>query len=85
MPSPMNLSTWPPRERKRGGQGLEHIVEQIDDDRARRGIAGRREAADVGVPEHGAQAVDRTALDRAGMDAPSGVLAEIGRRAGPRR
>ena len=36
------------------------------------------EAADVGVPEHGADGLDRTALDGAVMDAPAGVFAEIG-------
>ena len=78
MPSPMNLSTWPPRGRSEAVRDLEHLVEQVDDDRTRRGVADRREAADVGVPDDRAQLVDRTAHDRAGVDAPPGVLAEIG-------
>ncbi len=42
------------------------------------GVARRREAADVGVPEHGVDALDRAALDGAGVHALAGLLAEIG-------
>ena len=62
---------------KGGGQNLEHVVEQVHDDGARRRVADRRKAADVGVPDDRAQSIDRTAFDRAGMHAPAGVLAEI--------
>ena len=64
---------------QRGGQGLEHFVEQFDDDRTRRRVADRREATDVGVPDHRAQGIDGTAHDRAGVNAPARILAEIGR------
>ena len=43
-------------------------------------VGDRREAADIGVPQHGADTLDRAALHRPGMNAPAGVAAEIGSR-----
>jgi len=64
---------------ERQSQNLEDVVERVDDDGTRRGVANRGKAADIGIPNDRAELLDGTALDRAGMDAPSGVLAEIGR------
>src|SRR6516165_5604409 len=63
---------------QRSGQCLEDLVEQFDDYWSRGSVSGRCEATHVGVPQHSAYALDRTALDRPGMNAPAGVIAEIG-------
>jgi len=56
------------------------VVEQFDQHEAGPGIGDCREAADIGVPQNRADALDRTALDRALMNAPAGVAAEAGGR-----
>ncbi len=63
---------------QRRRERLEYVVQQRHHDRARNGIADAGETSYVGVPDHGAQALDRAARDRARVDARAGVLTEIG-------
>jgi hypothetical protein len=80
MPLPMNLSTWPPRDRSAAVSVSKtplSISTMTGPGAASEVVGGRREAANVGVPQHGAEAADGAALDSAGMDPPSRILAEI--------
>ncbi len=43
-----------------------------------RRVGNRRKGADIGIPQDGTDALDRAALDRSGMNAPAGVVAQIG-------
>ena len=58
---------------QRRDQGLEYLVEHFDQDQARHRVGDRGKAADIGVAQHGADALDRTALDRTGMHPPPGI------------
>ena len=78
MPSPMNFSTWPPRERSEAVSVSNTSSSSSMTARPGCRVGDRGEAADIGVPQHGADAFDRAALDRSGMNAPSGIAAEIG-------
>ena len=61
-----------------GGECLEYLVEQLDDLQPRTAVGELCEPPHVGEPQHGADALDRAALDRSGMDPPPGIPAEIG-------
>jgi hypothetical protein len=64
-----------PAQRRR--QRFEYVVEHFNENGARRRVGDRREPADVGVPENGANALDGTALDHPGVNALAGIAAEI--------
>ena len=60
---------------QRRGQCLEHVIEHFDDGGTGRCVADRGEAADIGVPEHGVQAVRGAALDSPVVDTAARVVA----------
>src|SRR5262249_48496155 len=72
------LEHLPTAGSQRCGQCLEHLVEQCNNFGARHAVGDRREAANVGIPQHRAYPIYGAALDRTGVHAPSCVFAEIG-------
>jgi hypothetical protein len=62
----------------RRGQRLEDLVEQFDNHWSRGDVSCGCEATYVGIPQHSAYALDRAALDPAGMYTLSCIGAEIG-------
>src|SRR5215813_1831048 len=72
------LEHLPAARSQRCGQRLENLVEQRNNFGAWYAIGDRREAADVGIPQHRAYPFYGAALNRAGVHAPSHIFAEIG-------
>ena len=72
------LQYLPAARAYRRGQRLEDLVEQFDNHWSRGDVSCRREATHVGIPQHSPYALDRAALDRAGMYTLSCIGTEIG-------
>jgi hypothetical protein len=60
---------------QRSRHGFEDLVQHFDDCQTRHGIGDGGKTADVGVPQHGADALHRTTRHRSGMDPLSCISA----------
>ena len=57
---------------------LKDFVEELNDGEPRPVIGDRGETADIGIPQHRADAFNRAALDCSRMHAPSRIVTKIG-------
>ena len=62
---------------QRRGQSLEDVIEEVNDNGTGKGVADRGEAADVRVPDDGAERLRRSPRHGAGMDAATCILAKV--------